>query len=458
MKRRFVPTWTGGFAITLTLLLAACASPDDVGNGSPGGASGAGGAGGSGAKSGSGGTGGGQIIGTSGGNVTQNGVTIGVPAGAVPSDTSVTITSATSPPGYALASAAYQFGPAGLTFAKPITVTIPLTAPTPGAHLFWSNASGGFDDLGGTVSGTTLTGTVSHFSIGFGAVPASDAGRADGSTGGTGGQAGTTGTGGSAGASTGGATGTGGTSGTGGTGATGGTAGTSSGGAGGAASDDAGGAADGAAGSSGNGGSAGASTGGNGGSAGVGGNSGADASADTGTAGGGAAGTGGSGGGGTGGTATDAGAADTSAIDAAALCATTGLNLPAAKVAYVDASAAPDATTYTGGAIMSGKHYLTAVTHYGSGTYTGAKQAQYTFNPSAGTIQIGEFVGAGAVYIGMTYVELDAHTLAATVVCDTSDGGPSSSQFYYTVSSTDQGTSLTMTSAGSSDVLTIGPP
>jgi hypothetical protein len=243
------------------------------------------------------------------------------------------------------------------------------------------------------------------------------------------------GTGGAAGAGTGGATGTGGMSGTGGNGA-----------------------ADGAAGSSGNGGSAGASTGGNGGAAGVGGNSSADASVDTGSAGGGAAGAGGSSGGGSGGTASDASAADASAIDAAALCATTGLNLPAAKVTYVDGSAPPDPTTYTGGTIMSGKHYLTAVTHYGTGTYTGSKQAQYTFNPSAGTIQIGEFTGMGSAYIGMTYVEVDAHTLAATVVCDTSDGGTTSSQFYYTVSSTDLGTSLTITSAGSSDVLTIGPP
>src|SRR5262249_56064696 len=93
----------------------------------------------------SGGTGGGQIVSTSGGTVMQDGVTISVPAGAVPSDTAITISTVSSPPGYAPASRAYQFGPSGTAFAKPIAVTIPMTSATPDAHLFWSNASGGFD-------------------------------------------------------------------------------------------------------------------------------------------------------------------------------------------------------------------------------------------------------------------------------------------------------------------------
>ncbi len=98
------------------------------------------------------------------------------------------------------------------------------------------------------------------------------------------------------------------------------------------------------------------------------------------------------------------------------------------------------------------------MTHYGSGLYTGSKQAQYVIDATAGTIQIGEFTTSGAVYIGMTYVPIDAHTLEATVVCDTGSGGPSTQQFYYAVSVSAQGSALTMTAVGSSDVLTIGPP
>jgi hypothetical protein len=75
-----------------------------------------------------------------------------------------------------------------------------------------------------------------------------------------------------------------------------------------------------------------------------------------------------------------------------------------------------------------------------------------------GTIQIGEFTTSGAVYVGMTYVQLDAKTLEATVLCNTSDGGTGTSRYYFTVSVSAQGSALTMTSVGSSDVLTIGPP
>jgi hypothetical protein len=374
-------------------------------------------------------------------------VTITIPEGALPSDTAITITTVAAPSGYELASAAYRFGPFGTTFAKPITVTIPLnplTSPSPSTHLYWSNASGGFDDIGGTVSGMTLTGTVSHFSTGFCAVPPGggngDA-SADGPTSGAGGTMGAGGTTGAGGMSSGAGGAVGGAAGamTGG-----GAAGmTGSGGKGGAGGADAGG---GAAGVSGAGGSAGTSAGSDGGgAAGMGGSAGNDGAA------------GGSGSGGTGGA--DASASDASAIDAAALCAPMGLNLPFAKVTNVDSAAPPDGSTYSGGAIASGSHWLSAVTHYGSGLYTGSDQAQYVIDTTAGTIRIGEFTMSGPVYIGMTYVPIDAHTLEATVVCDTGSGGPSTQQFYYTVSVSDaQGSALTMAAVGSSDVLTIGPP
>jgi hypothetical protein len=154
----------------------------------------------------------------------------------------------------------------------------------------------------------------------------------------------------------------------------------------------------------------------------------------------------------------DASSAADSTLDAAALCAPFGLNLPFAKVTYAEAAAPPDSSTYSGGTLVSGKHYLTGVTHYGGGVYAGAKQAQYTIDANAGTIQIGEFTTSGADFIGMTYVQIDAHTLEATVVCDTDSGASGSQQFYYTVATSVQGSSLTLAPVGSSDVLTIGPP
>jgi hypothetical protein len=111
-------------------------------------------------------------VGTSGGTVSSSGVTLTIPANALAVDTAISIATTTAPGGYTLASTAYQFGPSGTTFKKPVTVAIPLTSAAAGAHLFWSNAGGGYDDLGGMVNGMTLTGSVTHFSTGFAAIPA----------------------------------------------------------------------------------------------------------------------------------------------------------------------------------------------------------------------------------------------------------------------------------------------
>jgi hypothetical protein len=335
--------------------------------------------------SGSGGTGGGQAVGTSGGTVAQAGVTLTIPSSALSTSTVITVATTTAPSGYTLASAAYQFGPSGTTFAQPVAVTIPLTSATPGVHLFWSNASGGFDDVGGTVTGSSLTANVTHFSVGFCAVPkVSGAGgsSATGGASGSGGGAGTTGGGGQA---TGGATG-------GVSGGTGGSAGTTGG-----------------AGKTGAGGSAGAT--------------------------------------GAGGGVTDAGL---SGDAAASLCKTSPLNLPFASISNVDAGIAPDSSAYTGGTIASGRYFLTSVTHYGSGSYAGSRQAQYTLDATAKTIVIGEFVPTvgGSQYVGMTYTEIDANTLRATVVCNSGTTPSGTFDMYYTVN----GSQITLNTVGSNDV------
>jgi hypothetical protein len=114
----------------------------------------------------------------------MNGVTLTIPSGALTADTAISVMTIMAPASYTLVSAGYQFGPTGTAFAKPVTVTIPLTTAAPGAHLFWSNTTGGYDDLGGTVNGTTLTGSVLHFSVGFAAIPgaATDGGAGDAPT------------------------------------------------------------------------------------------------------------------------------------------------------------------------------------------------------------------------------------------------------------------------------------
>ena len=385
------------------LLLEACSSPSGGG------------------KDGNGGKDGGvHVVGTSGATVTIGGVTLDVPANAVGADTPIAVASTTTPSGYAPVSAVYQFGPAGTTFAQPVAVTIPLTTATPDAHLFWSNAAGGFDDLGGTVTGMTLTGYVTHFSIGFCARPSRDGGSTDapmGGTTGTGGQG--TGRDRSVRRGIGGASGAGGAAGGGGGGGT----------AGAVAST--GGASGGGGGTAGAGVSTGGASGGGGGAAGSGATAGTTGSAGA---------TGSDGG-------TDAGTS---------LCAQIPLNLPFAQVGASDAAAAPDGSTYTGGTIPTGQYYLRVVTVYGGASYTGATQVEYKIDATAHTIQIAErdpALNSAPAYTGMTYTYLDAHTLQATVVCNSSSSTPASQYYYSWV--VGNPSKLTMTAVGSANVLTI---
>ncbi|HEY3665204.1 MAG TPA: hypothetical protein VGL19_04350 [Polyangiaceae bacterium] len=352
----------------------------------------------------------GQVVGVSGGIVTQEGVTLDIPADALTNGATITVTTANPPAGYALASAVFQFGPDGTTFEKPVAVTIPLTSATVGAHMFWSNSSGGFDDIGGTVSGSSVTAYVTHFSKGFCAVPSNQGGGGASGVGGASGSAGASGT---AGASAGGATAAGGAS-------------SGGGGAGGAGA-----------------GAGGASSGGGGASGASGGAGGAGASGASGASGAGGAG-GASGGAGSGG--------------GSALCNSIGLNLPSIKLTDMsDAGAPPDSSTYTGGTLLTGTYYETGDAHYGGSAYSGPLQAQYKLDTSAQTIQIGERANGSTYYIGMTYTQSDAHTLHATVVCNTSPNSLSTLDYSYTLTTATVKT-LTMTASGSLDVMTFTAP
>jgi hypothetical protein len=111
-----------------------------------------------------------NTIGATGGEIDSSGVKLTIPAGAL--DRNVTITVATSPDpapsDYVAASPVFVFGPDGLTFAKPITVTMAFTDDGQPVSAFWSTTTGnGFDDIGGTASAGKMTAQVTHFSQGF---------------------------------------------------------------------------------------------------------------------------------------------------------------------------------------------------------------------------------------------------------------------------------------------------
>src|SRR5262245_29458401 len=139
--------WLVGGCLVFGMLLAACSSSDETGGevgASGGGATGGAGRGGGGGRGGSGaggaagggvaGASGGQMVGPSGATITESGVTLAVPANAVAATMTITVTTTTAPVGYDLASAAYEFGPSGTTFAQPVAVTIPMSAGVTDAH------------------------------------------------------------------------------------------------------------------------------------------------------------------------------------------------------------------------------------------------------------------------------------------------------------------------------------
>lgn len=110
-------------------------------------------------------------IGVSGGTVeTESGVALTIPFGAVDESTTITITmtdegapGATSP--------VYEFGPEGIVFAKPVTVTLPLPPGVTDAAMYWSRygSTTEFDPIGGTIdlAAGTITASTFHFSLGY---------------------------------------------------------------------------------------------------------------------------------------------------------------------------------------------------------------------------------------------------------------------------------------------------
>jgi hypothetical protein len=98
----------------------------------------------------------------------DNSARLEIPPGAVAGTTMITVSTsdATPPAGVTAASPILKFEPDGIVFAKPVTVTFTFTNATR-PIVYWSNSSGGFDPIAGTVSGSTISAQVTHFSSGF---------------------------------------------------------------------------------------------------------------------------------------------------------------------------------------------------------------------------------------------------------------------------------------------------
>jgi hypothetical protein len=111
------------------------------------------------------------VTAAAGGELTlPGGPTITIPAGALASDTVITITDTGSSPDAALTSA-YEFGPSGLTFSKPFKVSLPVPSMMRAATIYWTKqgSTSEYEALPTTVTGGTATAEVTHFSRAYAA-------------------------------------------------------------------------------------------------------------------------------------------------------------------------------------------------------------------------------------------------------------------------------------------------
>jgi RHS repeat-associated protein len=120
-------------------------------------------------------------VGTSGGTVALEKVTVTFPQNVFTSATGITITSTTDAPpsGIQAYTPIYKFDPDGSQFKLPATVTFVVGTGLLNPTILWSRPGGGWDDLRGTYINGAITATITHFSEGFVAV-SQCAGQADG--------------------------------------------------------------------------------------------------------------------------------------------------------------------------------------------------------------------------------------------------------------------------------------
>jgi ZU5 domain len=110
------------------------------------------------------------MIGSGGGMVVSDGVTLMFPPGALTADTMVSVAvSGACPAAYTCLSPVYTFEPSGTTFATPVAVSMDFSgAAAADAILTWSSPGGTtYSDLPTAASGSTVSAQITHFSQGF---------------------------------------------------------------------------------------------------------------------------------------------------------------------------------------------------------------------------------------------------------------------------------------------------
>jgi hypothetical protein len=112
------------------------------------------------------------------GSLKSDGISLDVPAGALAKDVTIGVESVgDTPAGYEALSPRYRFTPEGTVFAKPVTITLAMRTGDAHAVVYFTKLkSNEFENIGGKVSGKSISADVVHFSSGFAAMPAADAG------------------------------------------------------------------------------------------------------------------------------------------------------------------------------------------------------------------------------------------------------------------------------------------
>ncbi|HUQ02952.1 MAG TPA: hypothetical protein VM261_10675 [Kofleriaceae bacterium] len=105
-------------------------------------------------------------IGAAGGELSLGELTLEIPPGALAADVPITIEISGDTPthGEPVASALYELGPAGTTFAIPVTLSLPYAEGSDRVAIWWSNETGELVPLITTVDDGRLSAQSMHFS------------------------------------------------------------------------------------------------------------------------------------------------------------------------------------------------------------------------------------------------------------------------------------------------------
>ncbi len=114
----------------------------------------------------------GTVTARAGGKLELEGAILDVPPGALPAGTSsleITLTSTKlAPVGFpSWSSPVFRLEPEGFRFAKPVTLTLPITGGTAAVEILWTRLgnTGVYEDIGGKVTAQRVAALNTHFSL-----------------------------------------------------------------------------------------------------------------------------------------------------------------------------------------------------------------------------------------------------------------------------------------------------